>query len=95
MSRSPRSRSFDSYRALLIHIRKHQRNIGGQEVVHLVTQRGFAQELRAAHEVSYRHVKVGVAGRPIGDSREGMCDQYVLRNDCQLASRFGWLVEIK
>lgn len=77
--RNHRSCSFDSYRALLIHIREHQRNVGGQEVIHLVTQRGFAKELWTAHEVSYRHVEVSVAGRPIGDSCEGMCDQYILK----------------
>lgn len=87
--RNHRSCSFDSYRALLIHIREHQRNVGGQEVIHLVTQRGFAKELRTAHEVSYRHVEVSVARRPIGDSCEGMCDQYVLKK--MIVSQFDWL----
>lgn len=67
-------RLFDSYRALLVHVRKHQRDVRSQEVVHLVTQRGLAQEFRAPHKVSYRHVKIGIAGRPVGDSCERMRD---------------------
>lgn len=35
-------RLFDSYRALLVHVREHQRNVGSQEIVHLITQRSFA-----------------------------------------------------
>lgn len=40
-------------------------------------------------------MEVGVAGRPVGDSREGMRDQYVLRkSDRELAADSDWLDEM-
>lgn len=65
---------------LLVHVRKHEGNVGGQQVVHLVAEGRFAQQLGAAHQVADRHVEVRVARRPVGNAREWMSHQNLLQN---------------
>ena len=58
---------------------QHERDVGGQEVVHLVAERGFAQQLGAPHQVADGHVEVGVARRPVGNSSKWVCHQDILK----------------
>ena len=45
-----------------VHVVQHQRDVGGQQVVHLVAQRGLAQQFGAPHQVAWRS-EGGVSGR--------------------------------
>ena len=71
--------SLYSQRFLLVHVGEHERDVGGQEVVHLVAERGLAQQLRAPHQVADGHVEVGVARRPVGNSSKWVCHQDILK----------------
>ena len=68
----------DTNRALLVHVGQHERNVGREQIVHLVAEGGFAEQLRAAHQIADRHVEVGVTGGPVRDARERMRYQDVL-----------------
>ena len=63
---------------MLVHVGQHEGYVGGEQVVHFVSQRSFAQELGAADQVADRHVEVGVAGRPVGDTGERVGYQHIL-----------------
>ena len=63
---------------LFVHICQHKTDVGGQQVIHLVPQRGLAEQLGAPDQVADGHVEVGVATGPVGDPGEGMSYQDVL-----------------
>ena len=52
---------------LVIDSGKHEGDVGGQEVVHLVAQAGFAEEPATPYQVSDGHVEVVRATAPVGD----------------------------
>jgi len=64
--------------ALFVECGEHETDVWCQQVVHLVAQRGLAEQLAAAHEVADGHVEVGVATAPVGDLGEGVGHQDVL-----------------
>ena len=76
------------YGPLLVHVGKHEGYVGGEEVVHLVAERGLAQQLGAPHQVTDGHVEVGVPTRPVGDPCEGVSHQNIL--NCWII--FGFLL---
>ncbi len=78
----------DSNGLLLVHIGQHERDVGGEEVVHLVAQRGLAEQLRAAHKVADRHVEVGVAGGPVGNPGKRVCHEYLLKVNQMITYNF-------
>ena len=45
--------SLYSQRFLLVHVGEHEADVGGQQVVHLVAQRGLAQQLGPTHQVAW------------------------------------------
>ena len=75
-------------RLLLVHVGEHEGDVGGEEVVHLVAERGLARQLGAPHQVSDGHVEVGVPTRPVGDPSEGVSHQNIL--NCWII--FGFLL---
>ncbi len=64
---------------LLVHVGEHERDVAGEEVVHLVAERRLAQQLGAAHQIADRHVEVRVARGPVRDACERLRHQHVLR----------------
>ena len=46
-------RSLDPHGLLLVHVGEHEADVGGQQVVHLVAQRGLAQQLGPTHQVAW------------------------------------------
>ncbi len=66
---------------MLVHGIQHQGDVGGEQVVHLVAERGFAQQFRSSYQVADSHVEVSVARRPVGDARERVSHQNVLQRD--------------
>jgi hypothetical protein len=69
----------DPHGLLLVHVCEHERDVAGEQVVHLVAERRLAEELGAPDEVADRHVEVGVARRPVGDARERVRNQNLLK----------------
>ena len=67
------------HRPLFVDVLHHAVDVGGQQVVHLVAQRGLAEQLGALDKVAYGHVEVGVATGPVGNLAEGKRDQNILR----------------
>ena len=63
---------------MLVHVCEHERDVAGEEVVHLVPETGLTQQLRAAHQVANGHVEVCVPARPVGDLVEGVRHQDLL-----------------
>lgn len=72
---------FDSNTFLFVHICEHQRYVGSEEVVHLVTQRRFTKQLRSPHQITNGHVEVSVAWWPVRDSCERVSHEDVLRTE--------------
>ena len=64
---------------LFVDVLHHAVDVGGQQVVHLVAQRGLAQQLGALDKVAYGHVEVGVATGPVGNLAEGKRHENILR----------------
>ena len=64
---------------LFVDVLHHAVDVGGQQVVHLVAQRGLAEQLGALDKVAYGHVEVSVATGPVGDPGEWMSYQNVLQ----------------
>ena len=67
-------------------------DVGGEQIVHLVAQRGLAEELGAPDEVADGHVEVSVATGPVGDPGEGMSDQDVLEKQQGESGRISSIV---
>lgn len=65
---------------MLVHGIQHQRDVGGEQIVHLVAERGFAKQFRSSYKITDSHVEVSIARRPVGDARERMSHQYVLQH---------------
>ena len=63
---------------MFVHICQHQTDVGGQQVIHLVPQRGLAEQLGAPDQVADGHVEVGVATGPVRNPGEWMSDQNLL-----------------
>ena len=77
-SLSCQARSLNPHGLLLVHVGEHERDIAGEEVVHLVAERGLAEQLGAPHQIADRHVEVRVAGGPVGNARERVRHQNIL-----------------
>lgn len=67
------------HRPLFVDVLHHAVDVGGQQVVHLVAQRGLAQQLGAFDKVAYGHVEVSVTTRPVGNLAEGKSHENILR----------------
>ena len=85
---------FDSDGLLLVHVGQHERDVRGEQVVHLVAQRRLAKQLRATHQVADGHVEVGVAGRPVGNPGKRVCHENLLEIDLKFKS-YNSLLPIK
>jgi hypothetical protein len=70
---------FYSDAPLLAHVGQHEGDVGGEQVVHLVPQRGLAQQLGPSDEVADGHVEVGVARGPVRYPGEGVGHQDLLQ----------------
>ena len=66
---------------MFVHICQHQTDVGGQQVIHLVSQRRLAEQLGAPDQVADGHVEVSVATGPVGDAGEWMSYQDVLQKE--------------
>ena len=64
---------------MFVHVGQHERDVGGEKVVHLVAEGGLAQQLGPSHQVADGHVEVGVAAGPVGDAGERVGDEDLLR----------------
>ena len=71
--------SLDPQRLLLVHVGQHETDVGGQEVVHLIAQRGLTQQLGASDQIADGHMEVSVATGPVGDPGEGVGHQHILK----------------
>ena len=69
----------DPHWLLLVHVGQHQRNVGGQEVVHFVAQRRLTQQFGASNQVTNGHVEIGVTRWPIWNSGKWMGHQDFLK----------------
>ena len=74
--------------SLLVDGFHHRERVAGQHVVHLVPQRRLTQQLRATHQVADGHVEVGVPARPVGDPRERVSHQNVLKQNINLVGNY-------
>ncbi len=68
----------------MVHGGQHEGDIRGEEVVHLVTQRGLAEEAAASHQVPNGHVEVVGSRTPVGDLGEGVHSQDILREEVEV-----------
>lgn len=66
---------------MLIHVGQHEGNVGGEQVIHLIAEGGFAEQLGAPHQVAYGHVEIGIARRPVGDAGEGVRYKDILKKN--------------
>jgi hypothetical protein len=73
-------RLFDSNGLLLVHVGQHERDVRGEQVIHLVAQRRLAEQLRAAHQVADGHVEVGVPGGPVGNPGKRVRHENLLKS---------------
>ena len=64
---------------MLIHVGEHERDVTCEQVVHLVTEGGLAQQLGASHQIADCHMEVRVAGRPVRNAREWVRHQNILK----------------
>ena len=79
---------FDSDgRSLSVHAGQHERDVGGEEVVHLVAEWSLTQQFGAADQVADGHVEVRVARWPVGDASERVRDQDFLRKQLRCEKR--------
>ena len=77
---------------MFVHICQHQTDVGGQQVIHLISQGCLAKQLGASDQVTDGHVEVSVATGPVGDPGEGMSDQDVLEKQQGESGRISSIV---
>lgn len=59
---------------MFVHVRQQEADIRGKQVIHLVAQGRFAEQLVAPHQVANGHVEVRVAAAPVGDAGKWVGD---------------------
>ena len=65
---------------VVVDVGKHEADVGGEEVVHLLAEAGLADQPWAAQGVTAdEHGEEARGRRPVGDPREGMCHQDLLQ----------------
>ena len=81
---------------MFVHVGQHETDVGCQQVVHLVPQRCFTQQLGSSDQVTNGHVKVSVTTGPVGDPGKWMSDQHLLKHEyLHFLSSATWLVLIR
>ena len=80
-SHSHYTRSLNPHGFLLIHVGEHEWDVTREQVVHLVAEGGFAQQLGASHQISDCHMEVRVTGGPVRNAREWVRHQNILKRN--------------
>ena len=71
--------SLYSQRFLLVHVGEHEADVGGEQVVHLVSQRGLEGELGEGGGVPDGEAEGGWGAGPVHDVGEREGGEYFLR----------------